>query len=183
MNCYQCGGVYEAKSESLEIFDVYVGRILIRGIPYYECTNCHDILYTEQMSRAIETERSRRIHQLLGELPLADFVSSSEATSILGISRQAFHKNRRIKRGFIYQTKFAGVTVYLRDSVLRFKRTADGRFPLQSHTYSPSTPYIKSTVPSIDLALYELRQNILAEPTSSFLEQTFVTRKEYSHVT
>lgn len=182
MNCYQCGGVYERKSDLLTVFDFYVGRIVVRNTPYYECRDCHDTLYTEQMSRAIETQRNRRIHELLGELPLADFVSSNEATSILGISRQALHKNRRINHGFIYQTEFAGVTVYLRDSVLRFGRTGDGRFPLQSHTYSPSTPYTKPTVRFTDLALRELHQ-VLAKPMSRFVEQSSLRRKEYSHVT
>ena len=145
MNCHQCGGVYEAKSDSLEIFDFYVGKIEVRGIPYYQCRNCHDILYTEDMSRAMETERNSRIHELLGQFPLADFVNSAKAASMLGISRQALHKHRRIKHGFIHQTKFAGITVYLKQSVLRFKRTADGRFPLQSQIYSHPLKYVKHT--------------------------------------
>jgi hypothetical protein len=177
MNCYQCGGVYEAKSDSLEIFDFYVGKIEVRGIPYYQCENCHDILYTEEMSRAIETARDRRIHELLNELPLGDFVSSTEAASILGISRQALHKNRRINHGFIHQTKFAGVTVYLRQSVLRFKKTGDGRFPLQSHRYSSSPEYVKSTVLTGILASYELYPRPI-RPMNPFLEKKRVSPKE-----
>ena len=180
MNCYQCGGVYEAKSDSLEIFDLYVGKIEVRGIPYYQCSNCHDILYTEEMSRAIETERNRRIHELLNQFPLADFVSSTEAASMLGISRQALHKHRRINHGFIHQTKFAGVTVYLRQSALRFKRTGDGRFPLQPHTYSPSTKYVERAVSTGIPASYELHQS-RTKTRHPFLEKERVSSKEYSY--
>jgi len=182
MNCRECGGVYEAKSDLLTVFDFYVGKIVVRDTPYYECRNCHDILYTEQMSRAIERERAKRIHELLRELPLGAFISSSEVTSILDVTRQALHKNRRIKRGFIYQTKFAGVTVYLRDSVLRFKRTGDGRFPLQPRAYGPSTPYMKSAVHLTALELYE-RYGMVAKPLSPFVERSAMRRKEYSNVT
>jgi len=177
MKCYECGGVYKAKSDSLEIFDFYVGKIEVRGIPYYQCENCHDILYTEEMSRAIETERNRRIHKLLKQLPLGDFVSSTEAASILDISRQALHKNRRINHGFIHQTKFAGVTVYLRQSVLRFKKTGDGRFPLQSHRYSPSSEYLKGTARTGILASYEHYPRPI-RPMNPFLEKKRVSPKE-----
>ncbi len=180
MNCYQCGGVYERKSDLLKIFDSYVGKIVVRNTPYYECSDCHDIIYTEEMSRAIETERNRLIHELLSELPLADFVSSNEAASILGISRQALHKNRRINHGFIYQTKFAGVTVYPRDSVLRFKKTGDGRFPLQSHTYSPSTKYVERTLVTKISASYKLYPSLI-KTINPFLQEKFVSQKEYSH--
>ena len=96
MNCYECGGVYQEKTDLLEILDPYVGKISIQGIPYYQCENCYDILYTEEMSRAIEAKRNRRIHELLNRLPIGDFINSIEAASILNISRQALHKNRRI---------------------------------------------------------------------------------------
>ena len=141
MNCYQCGGIYEAKSDSLEIFDFYVGKIEARDIPYYQCENCYDILYTEEMSRAIETKRNRRIHELLNQLPIGDFIISAEAASILDISRQALHKNHRINHGFIHQTKFGGVTVYLRQSVLQFKKTGDGRYSLYLHGYNNLAKY------------------------------------------
>jgi len=180
MNCYQCGGVYEAKSDSLEIFDFYVGKIEVRGIPYYQCRDCHDILYTEEMSRAIEAERNRRIHELLNQLPLVDFVSSTEAASILGISRQALHKNRRINHGFIHQTKFVGVTVYLRQSVLRFKKTGDGRFPLQSHRYSHPSEYVEGIVRTGILTSYEPYLGSI-RPMNPFLEKKRVSPKEYSY--
>ena len=180
MNCYQCGGVYEAKSDSLEIFDLYVGRIEVRGIPYYQCRDCHDILYTKEMSRAIEAERNKRIHELLYQLPLGDFVNSAEAASILGVSRQALHKNRRINHGFIHQTEFAGVTVYLKQSVLRFKETGDGRFPLQPRRYGHPSEYMQATLRTRTLASYEDYQRSV-ELVYAFSQRKHVSQKEPSY--
>ena len=181
MNCYQCGGVYEAKSDSLQIFDFYVGKIEVRSTPYYECTDCHDILYTEEMSRAIETERNRLIHELLIQFPLADFLNSTQVASVLGISRQALHKHRRIRHGFIYQAKFAGITVYLKQSALRFKRTGDGRFPLQSQIYVRPSEYVKHASIA-GIPMYRKLTTRMIQPTTPFLQQEFVSQEEYSYV-
>jgi hypothetical protein len=180
MNCYQCGGVYELKSDSLQIFDLYVGRIEVPNTPYYECMDCHDILYTEEMSRAVETERNRLIHELLMQFPLADFLNSTQVASILGISRQALHKHRRIKHGFIYQTRFAGITFYLKQSVLRFKRTGDGRFPLQSQRRVSAIHYLPPSTPVRIAAVYEVPQ-LPMKSIHSFIKQKRVSPKEYSY--
>lgn len=181
MNCYECGSVYERKSDLLEIFDFYVGSIVVENTPYYECTDCHDILYTEEMSRAIETERSRLIHELLIQFPLADFFNSTQAASILRISRQALHKHRRIKHGFIYQTKFAGITLYLKQSVLRFKRTGDGRFPLQPHIHIHPSKYVKHATMTGIPTYHKFTPSII-QPTNSFLQHKFSEREEYTYV-
>jgi len=181
MNCHQCGAVYEAKSDSLQVFDFYVGRIDIRNTPYYECTDCHDILYTEEMSRAIEKQRNRLIHELLIQFPLADFLNSTQVASILGISRQALHKHRRIRHGFIYQTEFAGITLYLKQSVLRFNRTGDGRFPLQSHMYVHPSKYVKHASMTGIPTYYRLIPRLI-QPTTPFLQHKSVSQKEYSYV-
>ena len=142
MNCYECGGAYQEKTDLLEILDPDVGKISIQGIPYYQCENCDDVLYTEEMFRAIETKRNGRIHELLSQFPIGNFITAAEAASILGISRQALHKNRRINNGFIHQTKFGGASVYLRQSVLQFKKTGDGRYPLYLHGYNNISQYV-----------------------------------------
>lgn len=154
MQCYKCGGTYQKKSDLLEVIDPYVGTIAIQGVPYYTCDKCDDILYTEEMSRAIEAERNRLLHETLKRFPMDDFITAAETASILGISRQALHKNRRIKHGFIYQTIFGAVIIYLRQSVLQFKKTGDGRFPLYLHEYNPSAQYVEDTVPMKLVSIY-----------------------------
>lgn len=180
MDCLECGGTYTEKSGTYSLVDPYVGRIVVQGVSYYQCDKCEDILYSAEMAQAIESQRNKRIHEMLNRFPIADFIGAAETASILGISRQALHKNSRINHGFIYQTRFRPITLYLKQSVQQYKKTGDGRFPLQSHTYSPSTPYTRSTVPFTNLARYELHQ-ILAKPMSPFVGQRSVSRKEYSH--
>jgi hypothetical protein len=130
MKCNECGGNYQEISDRLEVIDPYVGLIVIQGIPYYKCDSCNDVLYTGGMALAIEAERNRLIQEILNRFPVSDFVSASEAAAILGVSRQALHKHRRINHGFIYQTTFGGNKIFLTKSVVQFKTTGDGRFPL-----------------------------------------------------
>lgn len=141
MNCFNCGSTYRETTDTLEVNDDYVGSIYVEGVPYYICENCQDILYTEEMAQAIEKARGSRIEELLRDLPLGDFVSASETASLLNISRQALNKNRRISNGFIFHTKIGNYTAFLRQSILRFIKTGDGRFPL-SQRLSPFPKYL-----------------------------------------
>jgi hypothetical protein len=127
------------------------------------------------MSRAIETERNNRIQKILIQFPISDFISAGETASILGISRQALHKNRRINHGFIYKTKFSGVTVYLRLSVLMFKKTGDGRFTLY-----PSVSYAEPTMPIKDSLFYSSLSRIKANKYLGF-QKLVESSKESSY--
>ena len=180
MNCLECGGTYTEKSGIYQLNDPYVGKIIIQGLLFYECDNCKDILYSESIAQAIDLERNKRIHEILSQFPLDDFISAAEAASILDISRQALHKNRRINHGFIHQTKFGGVTVYLRQSVLQFKKTGDGRFPLYFHGYSPSAEYVKDTIPIRISPIYD-RYPRTIKSGSPFTKGTHISIKEYNY--
>lgn len=177
MNCYECGGTYQVKTDLLEVDDPYVGTIAIDGVTYYQCDQCDDILYTEETSRAIEDERNKRIHEILIEFPIGDFISATETASILDISRQALHKNRRISHGFIYQTKFAGVVVYLKLSALQFKKTGDGRFPLYLYGYNPSAQYVEDTIFMRLASIYDLHQRTAVSKRSQF-QKSYGSLKE-----
>jgi hypothetical protein len=181
MNCLECGGTYTEKSGIHQLVDPYVGKITIKGVPYYQCDKCEDILYSEAMAQAIESERNKYIHEILSQFPISDFISAAETASILGISRQALNKNRRINHGFIYQTKFCGLTVYLKQSVHQYKKTGDGRFPLYSHGYSPSAEYVEATIPIRISPIYE-RYPRTRKPVKPFTKGTQASPKEYNYV-
>jgi hypothetical protein len=132
MKCSECGGTYQQKTDRFEYADPLVGPISVQGLPYFQCDKNGEILFTDEIARALDEARNIQIQELLRKYPISDFISSAETTELLGITRQALHKNQRIRHGFIYQTIFGGVTVYLRQSVLKFKKTGDGRFPLNS---------------------------------------------------
>jgi hypothetical protein len=180
MNCLKCGGTYIEKSGDYELFDPYVGKIIIHGITYYQCDACEDILYTEAMAQAIESERNNRINEIVSQFPINDFASASDTASILGISRQALHKNNRINHGFIYQTKLGGFTFYLTQSVHQYKKSGDGRFPLQLRGYNSSTEYLKDTVPVRISSTYESYPTPI-KYLSPFTKGKHISPKEYSY--
>lgn len=130
MKCYQCGETYIAKQESLELTDEYIGPFTVEGAEYFECDKCGDYLFSPKTSELIETARRLALEKWLQSLPISAFVTAAEVARILGISRQALHKHRRIRRGFIFQTQFDDKAVYLRKSVDLFKNNGDGRFRL-----------------------------------------------------
>ena len=130
MKCYNCGHDYAAHNGSLAICDEYIGAFTVHNLAYMMCGQCGDKRYTPAAAKQIENSRNAALSAVILSHPIKNFISSSEAASMLGISRQALHKHRRIRRGFIFQTQFDGKKVYLKESVLRFKQTGDGRFPI-----------------------------------------------------
>lgn len=130
MKCNQCGGSYVIKHGDLELSDEYIGPFTVEAVEYLECDECGDLAYPPETLKKIEKARKNALEETLQSFPLQDFVSGAEAGAMLGISRQALHKHRRIRRGFIFQTQFSDKTVYLRKSVELFGKTGDGRFRL-----------------------------------------------------
>jgi len=130
MRCDQCGETYIAKKESLEWTDEYIGPFTVEGAEYFECDRCGDYLFSPKNAERVETARRLALDKILQSFPLSAFVTAAEAARILGISRQALHKHRRIRRGFIFQTQFDNKAVYLKKSIDLFKKGGDGRFKL-----------------------------------------------------
>jgi len=130
MKCHNCGGSYKRFKGPLRIQDPYVGSFEV-GIPeYLKCVNCGEYLLPGRWAEEVDRARARKLEELLTARPLREFITASEAARLLGISRQALHKNRRIRKGFIFHTRFGGGIVYLKKSVELFKETGDGRYPL-----------------------------------------------------
>ena len=114
MRCNQCGGKYITKHGDLDLTDVYVGPFTVPAVEYLECEGCGDLAYSPETVLEIEKARKAALEEILQSFPLRDFVAANQAGVMLGISRQALHKHRRIRRGFIFKTQFAGKTVYLK---------------------------------------------------------------------
>lgn len=132
MHC-ECGGSYIESADIFTLDDPIVGNITISGIKYYSCDKCKSVLFSIEMSKAIEKAINERKQELINNLPVQDFISAKETSELLGISRQALHKNRRVNNGFIHQTRFGENVVYVRQSVIQYRRTGDGRYPLSAN--------------------------------------------------
>jgi len=128
--CEKCGEEVIELNGRLELEDLYVGIIILKQASFSSCKNCH-FLYPVETLQQIEKAREILIQQYINDYPIRDFVTSGKAASMLGITRQALNKNRRIRRGFIYKVdKSDNCTLFLRQSVELYKKAGDGRFPL-----------------------------------------------------
>jgi len=125
MKCPKCGEELKKEISDIEIFDSRVGLLLIRHAEYWECSGCATRLYTPKTVTRIDEKRDNKTKELIKKKPIGEFITLVEAARLLGISKQAVHKNRKI-----YGLKLGRKPVYLRKSVIMYKATHDGRFPL-----------------------------------------------------
>jgi hypothetical protein len=130
MKCGSCGADLIAVAGPLQLSDECVGPYVANVREYLECAVCGEILIPGEAAGVVDAARQRRLEELLLAAPLGDFVTASQAAEMLGVSRQALHKNRRVRNGFIFHVRFGENTLYLRQSVDLFKELGDGRFPL-----------------------------------------------------
>ena len=130
MRCYECGDTFVKQTGSLTLNDRVVGKYTVDNIEYLKCPSCGELAYPAGVSTVIEAAKSTKKQLLIGRLPVREFITAVEVASILGISRQAVHKHRRISRGFIHSLVHGGRLLYHKKSVELFRNTGDGRFSL-----------------------------------------------------
>lgn len=133
MKCYECGkGEYQERHEAkFRVDDNEIGTFYVADVSYMQCSHCGDRLFGSEDARKIDETRDKVLDAILQSMPFGDFVSAAVAAQMLGISRQALHKHRRISRGFIYQVMKDGGKFYLKRSVEQFVESKDGRFTLR----------------------------------------------------
>jgi len=125
MKCQNCGSDLDRRIGDIEVPDSRVGMLAIYKAEYWDCPDCGAKLYTPTTVAKVDHERRNKTEELIKEWPIGDFITLTEAARIIGISKQAVHKNRKI-----YGIKLGGKPVYLRKSVIRYKERRDGRFAL-----------------------------------------------------
>jgi hypothetical protein len=131
MKCVVCGGNLSNKIGDIKVNDPYVGEFIVEKAQYSICENCGDTNYAIETTKIIDSIRNDILRQKIEEFAIGEFIGSKDAADFLGITRQALSKNKRIRRGFIYMVKKGSeCTLYLRRSLIQFKETNDGRFPL-----------------------------------------------------
>lgn len=130
MKCGSCGAELVSVAGPLRLSDGFVGPYVADVREHLECAVCGEILIPGEAAAVVDAARLRRLEELLLTRPLGDFVTASQAAEMLGVSRQALHKNRRVRNGFIFHVRFGESVLYLQQSVELFKDLGDGRFPL-----------------------------------------------------
>jgi len=143
MKCISCGGSFHEKRGDLRLPDAILGELVIRNVKYFRCSSCDEILMPPRTVTEIEQIRDRRIGAIIDGMPIREFITPAKAAKLLGITRQAFHKNRSIRNGMIYSTDITSNRMFVRESVIRFKERGDGRFPLQTGAMGEIIPFTR----------------------------------------
>ncbi|MBC8198973.1 MAG: hypothetical protein H8E80_02845 [Desulfobacteraceae bacterium] len=159
MKCYTCGNIYSEHEGTLELHNKSIGSYNIYLAKYYKCSGCGALLFPKETAKKIESKEEEIRNNLIRKLPIGEFITATEAFDILEISKQAFHKHRRIKNGFIYSAILGGKRLYNKKSVQLFKETKDGRFNL-------SEPVDKEVVKYIQTILVPIRESTIYEVLS-----------------
>jgi len=180
MRCYECGGEYTSKSGTLQITDKYIGAFTVDLLEYMRCESCGDFLFSPDASQFIDSARKVALESVLQSQPISAFMSATEVTGFLGISRQALHKHRRIRRGFIFHTRFGGNIVYLKKSVELFAKTGDGRFVLCQ--YMASVQYTKKMETAIPDLWYSLMPPVYSVPIPFGPSKRTSSPRRYNYV-
>jgi predicted DNA-binding protein (UPF0251 family) len=138
MRCDLCNGTRCKITGSIPFRSKPLGEITVPSIEYYRCRNCGDISIDNNEAIKINNYIQLKENEAISSLPIKDFISQKEACEMLGVSKQAFSKNSRIKRGFIYSVTKDGRKYYYKHSVEEFKRTGkDGRLNIcQQNTWT-----------------------------------------------
>lgn len=144
MRCYECGSVYVDTTGDLKMSDDVIGDYFLRGVKYKKCQQCGKILLPNETWEVADNEYERVKEELIGKLPISEFIFAADAYSILNITRQAFHQNRRIRNGFIHSISKNGRKMYHKKSVELFCQNNDGRFVLHNDPAGDSVVYPES---------------------------------------
>lgn len=130
MKCYACGGTYIEHNEALHLHNYIIGDYDVSASIYYKCDKCGELSFPNDTLKKIESIEIEEQNKLINQLPVNEFVFANTAAELLGITKQAFNKNRRIRNGFIYSVSLEGKKLYNKKSILLFKKNGDGRFKL-----------------------------------------------------
>lgn len=181
MRCYECGGTYKQKHGTVNLTAKAIGNYCIDDIDYKECEGCGSVFLSKEAWVEADRKENEVLENLIGRLPVSEFVNATTAAAMLDMSRQGLHQHNRIRRGFVYSIKIDGHTLYHRGSVILFNETKDGRFPLISEQRQPEVKYIFVTIPSSSSDKYE-RQSYQKSEASFIPNLTTATyNKELYH--
>lgn len=130
MNCALCNGEVVKQKGSFPFKSKTLGMLSIPNISFEECQSCGDKLLSPQSSEKVLKYVREKEQEAIDSMPIRDFISASEAAEILGITKQAFSKHPRIKRGLIYSATKGKRKLFIEKSVKLFKNEGNGKFLL-----------------------------------------------------
>ena len=166
MKCAECNGNLETITGDFKSRSKSLGKITVPEITYTKCKNCGDTLLDPDMAQKVFNFKKQRELELIARLPVGEFLAVNEAIEILGITKQAFSKNNKIKRDFIYNVEIGKKKLYHKKSIELFKSRGDGRFLLLKEQKQSSKGEFKT---QYDLQLKKgFSSSLLSNNTADF---------------
>ena len=139
MNCSLCNAETTRKTEDHLYRSKIIGDVLVPLVEVESCMSCGASKLSTEAERKVSDYLKMLEKNTINSLPANNLVSAGQAAAILGVSKQAFSKNPKIKKGFVYFIYVGTKKFYFKSSVELFKTSGDGRFPITQW---------KSSVPS-----------------------------------
>ena len=130
MNCSLCGAKIRNKKKDCYNQSKIIGKVFVPAIEFRECQGCGEAILSPEADGEIRDYIAEQELKAIATLSVNDLISAGQAADILEITKQAFSKNSKLKRGFVYSKMIGAKKAYFRSSVELFKRTGDGRFPI-----------------------------------------------------
>lgn len=149
MQCNECGCKMKEVTKSYRVESLLAGAVDLQAVKQWECNceECTSVFIDFATAKHVEECVLELEQELIDALPIGKFVTGNEAAEILGITKQAFSKNQRIRNGFIISKQMDGRLFYYLPSVNAFAGPQkDGRINLVLQTESLSLPTYKSRI-------------------------------------
>ncbi len=128
--CEYCDGSVTKVKGILPFKSKALGAVTVPEIEQHKCSKCgNTVISLDEADKVTEFIRIKE-QEIINNLPACDFISLNQAAERLGITKQAFSKHPRIKRGFIYSIIIDNKKYFYKRSVEAFKETKDGRVSL-----------------------------------------------------
>ena len=121
MNCALCNNKLTAKFGAIDFHTQSLGRISVPNLNYLECEYCGEKLLSSTAGNKAAEYIAKQEQERINKLPIGEFITANESAEILGITKQAFSKNPKIRRGFIYASQIGDRKYYHKESVKLFK--------------------------------------------------------------
>ena len=170
MKCCDCGKEMRLLT-GYRTEDPNVGLIETDG-EYWECTNpdCRTRLVPAATVEKVDAIREDRVNKMLWTLAgdpegfAEKFICVKDVAAMLGVSRQAVEKSVFVK-GMTYNFVVGHVRYWLKESVERYKKTGNGRFPLVGQTADTCLSFKDIAQGDFD-GLEEYVSRLTSQPTS-----------------
>ena len=145
MNCASCNTETISQVLDYQCNNNILGDVLVPRVEVEQCPNCGALILSEEAERAVSHYLKTRVKEAIVSLPAEDLISAGQAAAILGVTKQAFSKNPKIKKGVVFFVYVGTKKFFFRSSVTLFKTVGDGRFPIKKWKSSMDSGRIASS--------------------------------------